>query len=253
MSLYKYGYVPDHADQRDLKFSLATPDDLSHIKPEVDLSNYILNIKDQGQLGSCTGNAETSAVEFERAKKGLSNILLSRLQLYYDERNLEGTILEDAGANIRDGIKSLTKLGVAKEELWPYDITKFADKPTPNVYQDAKNNTVNIYRRVSINARSVKAALSAGYAVIAGISVYESFEGEDVSKTGIVPMPKASEQLLGGHCVLIVGYKNGKFKVLNSWGSAWGDKGYFYLDEAYVGNSDLTSDLWIIESIHSTD
>ncbi|HBN08566.1 MAG TPA: hypothetical protein DD435_07915 [Cyanobacteria bacterium UBA8530] len=54
---------------------------------------------------------------------------------------------------------------------------------------------------------------------------------KDVASTGIMPMPKPSEQVFGGHAVLAVGYDDAK-KVLivrNSWGSGWGDKGYFYM------------------------
>ena len=49
-------------------------------------------------------------------------------------------------------------------------------------------------------------ALAAGYPVIIGISVYASFEGPDVTRTGVVPMPvtsgAAAEDMLGGHCML---------------------------------------------------
>ena len=33
---------------------------------------------------------------------------------------MEGTINDDAGAMIRDGVKSLVKLGVCTERSWPY-------------------------------------------------------------------------------------------------------------------------------------
>ena len=42
---------------------------------------------------------------------------------------MEGTINEDAGAMIRDGVKSLVNLGVCTEKKWPYTISKFTRKP----------------------------------------------------------------------------------------------------------------------------
>lgn len=247
-----YGYNPDHADIRDHKFKLERPD--SSLPASVDLRQYILNIKDQGEEGSCTAHAITSAIEFDRAKKNLPNILLARNQLYYDERAYEGTTDSDSGAMPRDGIKSATIFGVAKEELWPYYTAKFADKPTIDVYTDALNNKVLTYKRIDLGSlNAVKTALATGLPVVTGISVYDSFESEAVAKTGIVNIPDKSENQLGGHCVLIVGYgqKDGYFTVLNSWGKDWGDAGYFYLPYDYVTNQDLTSDLWVIDSITS--
>lgn len=68
----------------------------------------------------------------------------------------------------------------------------------------------------------MKHTLSLGFPFVFGFSVYESFEGEEVTKTGIVPIPKPDEHLLGGH----VGYiKSSKqFIIRNSWGKTLGDK-----------------------------
>ena len=69
-----------------------------------------------------------------------------------------------------------------------------------------------------------------------GIAVYGSFESKEVAKTGEVPMPVPDESLLGGHAVLCCGYDDDTQRVLclNSWGSGFGDKGYFTLPYAYI-------------------
>ena len=84
--------------------------------------------------------------------------------------------------------------------------------------------------------------------VIIGISVYDSFESSEVEQGGIVPMPGTNEEMVGGHCMLAVGYgqKPGYFTVRNSWGGAWGDKGDCYIPEAYLGSTSLGSDYWLI-------
>jgi C1A family cysteine protease len=98
----------------------------------------------------------------------------------------------------------------------------------------------------------MKSYLSTGFPFIVGISVYASFESQSVAKTGIVPMPGPKDFLLGGHAVLVCGYNdnliNGMWIVRNSWGSSWGDKGYFYLPYNYLTNPNLCSELWCIES-----
>jgi C1A family cysteine protease len=94
----------------------------------VDLRGKMPPVYDQGALGSCTGNALACAFEYDD-----KNIFQpSRLFIYYNERNIEGTVSSDSGALISDGIKSLETYGVCPETLGPYDISKFADKPHAN-------------------------------------------------------------------------------------------------------------------------
>ncbi|MCX5883700.1 MAG: peptidase, partial [Deltaproteobacteria bacterium] len=83
---------------------------------------------------------------------------------------------------------------------------------------------------------------------IFGFSVYDSFEFQKVAKTGEVDMPKAGEQMLGGHAVLAVGYDNAakRFIVRNSWETDWGKKGYFSMPYDYLADRNLSDDFWTI-------
>lgn len=96
----------------------------------------------------------------------------------------------------------------------------------------------------------LKAALAAGSPVIIGVAVFPAFESDEVAKTGIVPMPAAADAPLGGHAMLCVGYgqKPGYFTVQNSWG-AWGDNGFCYLPEQYLGSNLIVSDYWQISNV----
>ena len=69
-----------------------------------------------------------------------------------------------------------------------------------------------------------------------GIAVYESFESQEVARTGEVPMPGPDEKMLGGHAILCCGYNDDSQRVtcLNSWSAGWGDKGYFTLPYKYI-------------------
>ena len=51
----------------------------------------------------------------------------SKLFIYYNEREIEGTVNIDCGAQLRDGIKSVNAQGVCKETLYPYIIEKFKE------------------------------------------------------------------------------------------------------------------------------
>src|SRR5215510_6651839 len=126
MSIGNYGWVPDLPDHRDLSYS-APAQFLMALPTSIDLTSKCPPVYDQGQLGSCTGNAIAAAVQFAREKQKLQpDFVPSRLFIYYGERVIEGSVESDSGAQIRDGIKVVAKLGAPPESDWPYDISKFA-------------------------------------------------------------------------------------------------------------------------------
>ena len=247
----RYGWQPDLPDQRDFKYAAPRPI-LKALPAKVDLRNQNPAVYDQGQLGSCTANAIGAAFEFALLKIDKANDFLpSRLFIYYNERVIEHSIKTDAGAQIRDGIKSVNKQGVSPENLWPYDITKFAAKPPTAAYQEAKKHQVSSYQRVTRNITQMKGVLAEGFPFVFGFTVYESFESPEVAKTGKLNLPKASETVVGGHAVVAVGYddKTKRFIVRNSWGEEWGLKGYFTMPYDYLLNENLADDFWTIRAV----
>jgi len=225
---------------------------LGALPPSVRLRPVCPPVVDQGELGSCTANAIAVALQFDQMKQKLADVFLpSRLFIYYNERVMEGTVNEDAGAMIRDGIKSVSKEGAPHEKLWPYVIAKFKTKPTAAAYKDALKHRAVLYQRLTQTIDQLKGCLAAGYPFVFGFSVYESFETQAVAKTGKVPMPKPKEKLLGGHAVLAVGYDDSlkRFEVQNSWGTGWGDKGYFTIPYDYLTDANLADDFWTIKQV----
>jgi C1A family cysteine protease len=244
----RYGWVPDLPDQRDHLFA-APPRVLAQLPPSVDLREQCpKEIYDQGQLGSCTANAIAAAFEFDLLKQGLEDFMPSRLFIYYNERVKLGTVEVDSGAMIRDGIKSVSKQGVCTEVSWPYDISRFTEKPPQACYDEALGNRALSYQRIPRTLGQLKGCLANGYPFVFGFRVYASFETQEVAQTGVVPMPQADEEALGGHAVLAVGYDDasGRFLVRNSWGRGWGQDGYFTMPYAYLTERSLSSDFWAI-------
>jgi C1A family cysteine protease len=245
-----YGCIPDVLDHRDLMFA-APPD--APAPAMVDLRPWLCPVMDQGPLGSCTANAVTGAARYHIIRRGTTyDFDMSRLQLYYDSRALEGTIRSDSGAQIRDVIKTLAAKGCGHEELWPYDVSRYSDTPPQEVYDDAVQYEALTYKRVSVSASGIKSALAAGHPVIIGISIYESFES--VGSDGMVPMPAPSEMLMGGHALLVAGYgqKPGYFTVRNSWGADWGDGGNCYMPQDYLGSWTYGADYWALDLFGTT-
>ena len=246
----RFGWVPDLPDARDFLFS-APEAILTKMPTKVDLTAKMPTVYDQGQLGSCTANAIGAAFEFDQVKEGYKDFMPSRLFIYYNERAMEGTIDTDSGAMIRDGMKSVAKVGVCAEDTWAYDISKFTEKPPTKAYTEAKKHQALLYKRVIPVLHQLQGALAAGYPVVFGFSVYESFMSPEVAKTGKVPLPPRGEQLIGGHAVLAVGYDDAEqsFIVRNSWGTGWGIKGYCLMPYGYLTDPQLARDFWAVYAV----
>jgi C1A family cysteine protease len=250
-STKRFGWLRDIPDQRDHLYA-APVVNLTALPPSVDLRSQCPPVYDQGQLGSCTGNGIAGAVQFDRKKQKLTpDFIPSRLFIYYNERVIEHTVNSDSGAMIRDGIKSVAQQGDCPESEWPYDITKFASQPPPQCYQDARKYKAVQYQRLVQNLNQMKGCLASGYPFIFGFTVYDSFESQQVAQTGEVPMPGPTEQVLGGHCVVAVGYDDSqqRFFVRNSWSESWGMQGYCTMPYAYLTDPNLASDFWTIRLV----
>lgn len=239
-----YGCKPDIIDHRDIKYS-----SIFNWKKEypdnVDLRPLMPPIVDQGKLGSCSANAFAGALGFLMNKNKKNFIPLSRLFLYYNERVIENSVMSDSGAMLRDGIKTLVKQGICDESIWPYDIAKFTNQPSKICYVQALDRQILSYSRI-ITLDDMLTCLSSGFPFIVGISIFDSFESQQVAQTGAVPMPLSNETLLGGHAVVCVGYDNvNKFFIMrNSWGTSWGTQGYFTMPFNYMLK--FANDMWAI-------
>lgn len=249
----RYGWLPDLPDHRDHVYA-APLRALGKLPATADLRAQCPPVLDQGALGACTAHAIGNAHRFDQIKQGAKNSFLpSRLFIYYNERALEHTLDEDAGAQIRDGIKTLIKQGACPEELWPYDISKFRKKPPAAAFKEALKHQAIAYQRLVQSLNQLKGCLAEGYPFVFGFSVYESFESAAVARNGKVPLPSGKDSLLGGHAVLAVGYSDvsQSFIVMNSWGVQWGDKGYFHLPYAYIADANLAADFWTLRAVES--
>ena len=217
--------------------------------------DLMVPIYDQLNTSSCTGNSYLAQIEAERIRQGLPALNGSRLFPYYNGRLVEGNTSQDCGAQICDVQAGGNRYGVCLESSYPFSQDNVTVQPSPLAYSEAlKFKTIN-FQKVPQSIPVIKYLLSQRYTVNLGIQVYESFESDEVARTGIVPMPdKVKEQLMGGHAVLIIGFSDDTqtFLVRNSWGSGWGQQGgYFTLPYSYVADPSLASDLWVVEQVQS--
>ncbi len=242
------GWIPDLPDHRDILYKSVYKMPF-FLPKKIDLRSNCSAVENQGELGSCTANALVGSLEFLEMKNGVKFCDMSRLFIYYNEREIEHSVDSDSGAMIRDGIKTLKKQGVCSEKSWPYNIAKFKKKPSPACFKEALNHQITSYQRLETVSQT-KACLASGFPFVFGFTVYESFDTQIVEETGKVDMPKPDDYVLGGHAVMAVGYDDElkRFIVRNSWGKTWGRDGYFTMPYDYLADRNLSDDFWTIRS-----
>lgn len=236
---------PDQKDKRD--FKVRTMLKAADLPKQTDLRAFDTEIKNQANLGACTGFAFGSA--YETMRHVMSNNVkynqgdewnVSELFIYYNERDLMGTINRDTGAYMRDGCKALYKWGASLELFWPYVVSKFREKPGWMSYFAGRWTRIKGYYRC-FNNNDIKLALSKGMPVVFGMQVYSNY----FSYRGNVYKNKGGSYA-GGHAQVLVGYDDAKnaFLVRNSWGKNWGERGYCWID--YNLFNQLSFDHWVI-------
>lgn len=250
-----YGWRPSLPDFRDLIHSSSLAGGLLPASVDLRGSAFMPPVWDQGSLGSCTAHGTGALFAFQLGRQGTPGFMPARLLMYYDARQIEGTTSTDSGATVRDAMKAIAQRGACPEVDWPYNVKRFKVRPPAAAYADALADTVLRYEKVARHTSGttasrvepIQAVLAEGQPVVFGFTVYQSFES-NIGADGIMPVPGSDEQVLGGHCVLIVGYKqiNGQlyFIVRNSWGDGWGDGGYFYMPAVIVAEPSMSSDFW---------
>lgn len=245
-------------DIRDYKFHIEYEQIINvNLPDKINLYNLIqLPILDQDNLGSCTANVTSNAILFYLKQYKMKEYQPSRLYIYYFSRLLEGNIDEDSGCDIRSVLKAISKYGACDELIYPYNISKFKERPPNNCIIDAKLRIKKIrYLSIEQNLRVIKNCLYRGYPIILGVNMYESFEDKDTLNSGDIPIPDINiEKNLGFHCILLIGYNeynvNNKFFIfINSWGDNVGYNGIFNIPYEYILSYHLASDFWAIDYI----
>jgi hypothetical protein len=162
----------------------------SKLPPKVDLRKYMTEVEDQEQLGSCAANAVAGAYEYlVKRHQEIDDYDVSRLFIYYNAREIDDTIDEDAGTHISSAIQSLQEKGACSEETWPYEIDNFSEEPDEEAYDEAAKFTVEDFNAVPVNLDAWRQALAEGHPIIFGIKLFTSFDSQ--RKPGLIPAPTA--------------------------------------------------------------
>lgn len=201
------------------------------VLPEsIDLSNNFPIPGDQGAAGSCVGWAVGYALKSYQEKVeeqwefSSTSTVFSPSWIY---NQINGGV--DEGSLPSDALQLIVDSGAATLATMPYDDSDYRTQPDSTARAEA-----SAYKAASFAAvrslEMVKRSLAARTPVTIGMSVYDSFYRLSGSNSVYSDYSGASS---GGHAITIVGYDDnafgGAFKVINSWGTDWGDGGYFWL------------------------
>ena len=259
-----YGYIPDpltktFASGVQVDLLAADRQYTTGLRPylldgapgDVDLSRFCISM-DQLSLSSCVGNGTVEALEILNNIAGYNPVPLSRLFVYAMARNEEEdqenpghTRLErDEGTHIRDAFDVLSRFGVCDEYIWPYDEQQVNTSPSLKAQRQALGHKIHSYYRITETGQdrvdAIVEALRQQHPVVFGTQITGAFQ----SLQGAGPVDVPTGATVGGHCMVVVGYVNGKLKIKNSWGDRWGDGGFCYFTPDYLAWSG-TSDLWV--------
>jgi len=220
------------------------------LPPSIDTRSSCGPVKDQGNEGSCTAHAGTSAAEWVYRRYLSQKPIFSPQYTYAKELLAQGDFPSDDGSDGVTLCETLISSGVCELSLYPYVAGEIL-KPTPAQDANAATHRFGAYHGL-VGSKTACSVLGdpTPWPVEIGFTVYESFESDAVASTGIMPLPKAGEQILGGHEVLMVGYDIGVSPTVrpagcppaaliqNSWGTGWGLGGFFWMPLPILDASD---------------
>lgn len=264
---HTYGWIRQIPDRNDLHYSAPSPVPVA-MPSFRDLSQYGPPIFDQRKEGSCTANMGARLAYHAAVLSGTRAVFVpSRDGLYAQTLKLEDNFGWDAGASIRSTLKAIAKVGVWPEDQpgalanQPYNENGYRTEPSEESLAYGLQHQGLVYRDVQQKLDQIQAAIFYGFPVGFGMSICESFETDEVARTGIVPIPKRGEKVLGGHALTIEGYADIGYRWVpprhffgpNSWEDAWGDHGFFAISYEHLLNPEHCSDFWVLQSIEVSD
>lgn len=260
-------------DPNDMKFGfIPAPDDPRHfiyedqLKPRMasfastsdrDLREFSPSGQrhDQQSTSSCVGNAVVRAMEVRQnmyVEEGKPFVDLSRMAVYYLSRELVNPdwATKDQGTYIWSACDVLRRFGVCPADAWPFDPSKINVSPPWMAMRKAYQHKIAAYYRIRSTGvervAEVARCIQSGLPVVFGTMIGRDWIGYSGDLTQTAPLDVPVGKPLGGHAIILLGTMDGAFIGENSWGTGWGDDGFFRIKPEVIASSTLSSDFWVM-------
>lgn len=219
----------------------------SSLPEKVDLRSLFTPIKNQQDIGACSAFTIVGIFEHILKKNKRTECDLSEAYAYFRARQLQNREGEDSGMSLTGLIKALQEYGVCLESLCEYSL-----QPTITAEADADAEQRKILKtlNVKVDIEHIKSAVAEGYPVAISLRIFDSFN----PVAGFISLPTQEEKVgdkRGNHAMIVCGYSEAEkiFIVRNSWGTAFGDRGYCYIPYSYLADPELLNYACIVAQI----
>lgn len=224
-----YGVKQGKIDLRDYKLKVAKSK--NNVLPENFELSYVPEAKNQGNVNSCVAHVASSIEEYFEKLQCNDTSELSPGFIY-------GTRYEyrDQGMFLRDALKTLLNKGICKKADFPYnlEVPEIIKKLNDTNIIGAEHRKITRYFKVKTIAE-IKSAIYNHGPVMASVFWHSDnvFEIEVKDKNATIIGGTDNTENSGYHCIYIYGWNTEGFKILNSWGKKWGNKGTAVLPYSY--------------------
>ncbi|TGL39045.1 C1 family peptidase [Leptospira perdikensis] len=237
---FSCGYIPSSKEIQDSIPLKRDFNSFEELPSSIDLSASMPPVGNQGRQNSCVAWASGYAIKSYLLKNkgqvteydppfagGKGNYVFSPAFIYNQQNGGE-----DKGLYYYKTMEFLKSNGVAPWSTMPYSDKDYLSQPSQSSKKEALKYKIKSFSRLNYkNPDEIKRVLAGNNVVMVGMIIDDAF----YKVKGSTIYDENSGQSYGGHAMTIVGYddnkksksgKKGAFKLQNSWGTNWGDKGF---------------------------
>jgi len=188
-----------------------------------------------------------------KANPSVSVVPISKLFLYWVSRRKDNAEDKDDGTYVRSAFSSLATTGMPPTDSWPYDQSKFAERPDLSAFELGYDNKISGYYRIKASGSGlldqIEWAVRADHPVVFGTQVGQPFVDYD-GQADLVFHPPTHP--IGGHCMCIDGIRSTSdghrnYRLRNSWGN-WGQNGFAWAAEDWITDP-WSMDFWVATTL----
>ena len=225
----------------------------------VDLSGQMPPVGNQGSQGSCCAWAigYYQKTHYEWLEHHWNDSLTShQFSPAFIYNQINGGADQGSGSNSAYAL--IADQGCATMADCPYNQNDCTTWPSESAYARAipyRGSTSHWFSMTdSVGINMARQRLDSGYTTVIGISVYSNFDNiQNFNYTYCVADKYGSNR--GGHVVTIVGYNDtitthdgpGAFRMVNSWGTGWGQSGYWWMSYVAATNAELSAQVGVYQ------